>query len=112
MNLFKESDNQHEIKNRELAMEMLRNFESWENNSLCLLSDYSRQLHDDVYKYAPKAPNDILSPHFIEAIKRVDFIDYLLDELFSADFKHRVLFFKNYRNEVKQIASRQNSNTI
>lgn len=62
-----------------------------ENEHLCfsLLREYSERLEHWKAEYAPRAPEEQWDDHFVEACKRQDHVEYLLDQLISGDSYER-----------------------
>lgn len=50
-----------------------------------VLADYYRILRRWFSDYAPRAPNDEIDQRFVEACQKLDYVEYLLDELAVGD---------------------------
>ena len=54
-----------------------------------VLADYYRILRRWFSDYAPRAPDDEIDQRFIEACQKLDYVEYLLDELAAGDSAQR-----------------------
>ena len=50
-----------------------------------VLADYYRTLRCWFSDYAPRVPNDEIDQRFVEACQKLDYVEYLLDELVAGD---------------------------
>lgn len=58
--------------------------QAMERLCICVLSDYLRLLRIWRFRYEPKAPGEYFHHRFVEACRMTDYVDYLLDCLFSS----------------------------
>lgn len=72
-----------EAKKRRAEMKMADRFESLVNRVYRLLAAYHRQLNERL-KEQPKTPDEI-SNGYAEALRQIDYVSYLLDELDSGE---------------------------
>ena len=64
-----------------------RNDEMYCQRVLC---DYLHLLEHWKIEYAPQSPEDELDDRFVEASQMIDYVEYLLDILMSAELEQRV----------------------
>jgi len=83
-------------------------FEAYMNKAYIILCDYLHLLEDWKVTHAPKTPEelDTANPLFVEACHHLDYIEYLLDCLSTADYDEQILFYKTYKKELVRIAQR------
>ena len=72
-----------EAKKRRAEVEMASRFERLVNRAYRFLAAYHRQLNDRL-KEQPKTPDEI-SDGYAEALRQIDYVSYLLDELDSGE---------------------------
>ena len=62
-----------------------------ENEKLCFsaLMEYYKLLQEWKRLYAPRTPEEMWHPHFIEACDRLDYVEYLVDTLIGGDSYER-----------------------
>ena len=77
-----------------------------ENRCYKALSDYFHHLRTWKRQYAPQQPEDEWHPLFVEALQRMDYIEYLLDGLLSDDLRERAAIVTEYGKEVRAIEHR------
>ena len=65
-----------------------------ENRCCRVLSDYYHLLGDWKEQYAPKPTDEDWHPLFVEALQRMDYIEYLLDELACGSLEERAAIVK------------------
>lgn len=65
-----------------------------ENRCCRVLSDYYHLLGDWKERYAPKPTDEDWHPLFVEALQRMDYIEYLLDELACGSLEERAAIVK------------------
>ena len=71
-----------------------------------VLCEYFHLLQKWEQQYAPQTPEDDLHPFFVEALQRMDYIEYLLDGLLSDDLRERAAIVTEYGKEVRAIEQR------
>jgi len=78
------------------------------SQAFIILCDYYRLLMDRKAALAPKTPEELesVSPLFVEACHRTDYIGYLIDCLQCADYDGQIQFYKTHREEVEAIATK------
>ena len=88
-------------------------FEGYINKAYNLLCDYLHLLHDWKVTHAPKSIDemDTVSPLFVEACHKLDYIEYLTDFLLNADTDEQIDFYRTHRKELKNIAARLYENS-
>jgi len=93
---------------REATKGLVQTFEDYINKAYTILCDYAHMLRDWKVSHAPKSPDeldtDTISPFFTEACHQLDYIEYLLDYLLSADYDEQILFYQHHREEMIRIA--------
>jgi hypothetical protein len=88
-------------------LEQKRQFELWERNAFLILTAYFRFLWECRKTLAPQHPDDEPNDLFVEALTRIDYIEYILDEVFtkgSRDEKAR--FFASHSGMIREIEQR------
>ena len=81
-------------------------FRRMERYCFRVLCDYRNLLHRWKEDYAPKTPDEDFHPLFVEALQRMDYIEYLLDGLLSDDLRERAAIVTEYGKEVRAIEHR------
>ena len=84
-------------------------FESYINKANDLLCQYFHLLNDWKIMYAPKSIDDMdepINPLFVESCHNLDYIEYLLDGLLTADIDEQISFYETHREELLNIANR------
>jgi len=71
-----------------------------------ILCDYFRLMTEWKKDYAPKSEDEQLHPLFVEALHRLDYIDYVLDELQYATIEQKAEFIAEYGKEVLKLEQR------
>lgn len=96
-----------EIRQREQRQEQRRLFALWEKNSFLILSAYFRALRDWRGRLAPKNPDEIPDPCFLESLHRLDYIEYLLDEVYiKGSQEEKATFFWTHERLIRSIEQR------
>ncbi len=92
---------------RRLWRERKRQFEAWENGTVIILSAYCRFLRECRTKYAPRHPDDEFHPLFLESLHRLDYIEYVVEDVFIAGSKEeRMAFVVDCAGMVREIEQR------
>ena len=81
-------------------------FRRMERYCFRVLCDYRNLLCRWKEDCAPKTPEDDWNPLFVEALQKQDYVDYLLDTLFSPDMEERAALIASYGEEVRTIERR------
>ena len=81
-------------------------FRRMERYCFRVLCDYRNLLCRWKRDYAPKTPDEDFHPLFVEALQRMDYIEYLLDGLLSDDLRERAAIVTEYGKEVRTIEQR------
>ena len=82
-------------------------FKEWENKTFQLLCDYLHLLQNWKKEKASKSPDDDVDELYVEALHNIDYIDYLLDEIFiNGTNEDKIWFWKYEKKVVKRIESR------
>ena len=77
-----------------------------ERHCFQVLADYSHLLRRWREEHAPSQPDEAWHPLFVEALQRLDYIEYLLDGLLSDDLRERAAIVTEYGKEVRAIEQR------
>lgn len=81
-------------------------FRRMEQHCFRVLSDYFQLLQRWKTEYAPHQPEEEWNPRFVEALQKLPYLEYLLDELLSGDLQERAAIINNYEKEVRDIEQR------
>lgn len=81
-------------------------FRRMEQHCFRVLSDYFHLLQRWKTEYAPHQPEEEWNPRFVEALQKLPYLEYLLDELLSGDLQERAAIINNYEKEVRDIEQR------
>ena len=77
-----------------------------ERHCFQVLADYYHLLRRWREEHAPCQPDEAWHPLFVEALQRMDYIEYLLDGLLSDDLRERAAIVTEYGKEVRAIEQR------
>ena len=77
-----------------------------ERHCFQVLADYYHLLRRWREEHAPCQPDEAWHPLFVEALQRLDYIEYLLDGLLSDDLRERAAIVTEYGKEVRTIEQR------
>lgn len=77
-----------------------------ENQCYKVLADYFHLLRDWESRYAPKQPDDVWHPLFVEALQRKSYIEYLIDTLIDGTKEERQALVAEQRKEVMKLEQR------
>jgi len=111
-------EEQHKLKQqlkeqqaqREAIKGLVQIFESYINRAYSILCDYAHMLRGWKFDHAPKSVKEMdtgsISPLFVEACHQLDYIEYLLDYLTTADYDEQILFYQQRREEMVRIATK------
>ena len=77
-----------------------------ERHCFQVLADYYHLLRRWREEHAPSQPDEAWHPLFVEALQRLDYIEYLLDGLLSDDLRERAAIVTEYGKEVRAIEHR------
>lgn len=81
-------------------------FRRMEQHCFRVLSDYFHLLQRWKTEYAPHQPEEEWNPRFVEALQKLPYLEYLLDEFLSGDLQERAAIIIEYGKEVKRIEQR------
>lgn len=82
-------------------------FRQWESGSFLILSGYCRALQKWKEQYAPQYPGAPLHPRFLEALHRLDYVEYLLDAVFiNGDKDVKMEFFRSHEQILRSLEQR------
>ena len=81
-------------------------FEEAEKFIIFTLLDYLHLLKRWKTKYAPEDETQEWHPHFCEALKEIDYVEYLLDTILYGDIFDRAFLITHYRRKVFDIEKR------
>lgn len=81
-------------------------FKRMERHCFKVLADYYHLLHRWREEHAPRQPDEEWHPRFVEALQKMDYIEYLLDGLLSGDLRERAAIVTEYGKEVRVIERR------
>lgn len=92
---------QFEVNKYKTRKEIEEKFKQWENNTFQLLCDYLHLL----WRWQEiKNPESEL---YVEALQKIDYINYVIDEIFlNGTNEDKIWFWKYEKKAVKQIESR------
>jgi len=102
-NWLKEQQAQREANKR-----LDKAFRGFMDKAFDLLCAYLHLLNDWKTDHAPKTAQemDTVSPLFVEACHRLDYIEYLTDGLLNATLDDEISFYQSHRKELRNIATR------
>ena len=81
-------------------------FREIENHCILVLTDYLKLLEEWKIKYTPKDPDEDWHPYYCEALKKMDYVKYLLDTLHDGSVSDRAFLIANYGKKVIEIERR------
>lgn len=82
-------------------------FEQWERGSAMILSAYCRTLRRWKEQYAPGYPDEPPHPRFLEALQKLDYIEYLLDAVFIEGTKEtKAASFRSHQGMLRALEQR------
>lgn len=81
-------------------------FKRMERHCFKVLADYYHLLRRWREEHAPTHPGEEWHPRFVEALQKMDYIEYLLDGLLSGDIRERAAIVTEYGKEVRAIERR------
>jgi hypothetical protein len=84
-------------------------FEGYMSKAYSLLCDYTHMLRDWKVIHAPRSIEETDKPAnglFVEACHKLDYIEYLINCLISADIDEQMQFYETHRKEMLKIATR------
>lgn len=95
------------IRERRLRQKQQEIFRQWEKGSFFILSGYLHALRDWKRRYAPVSPDRPPHPRFIEALGRLDYLEYLLNEVYINGTKEeKAAFFRSHEGMIRDIEQR------
>ena len=87
-------------------LEAARQYQKAENRCFRVLCDYLHLLQDWKEQYAPQSTDEEWHPLFCEALKKMDYTEYLLDTLLSGNIEERAAIVKEKGKEVIKLEQR------
>ena len=81
-------------------------FKRMEQHCFRVLSDYYHLLCRWKEEYAPRQPDEIWHPRFVEALQNMSRLEYLLDVLLSGELSERASLITDYGKEVRNLEKR------
>ncbi|MDR0326569.1 MAG: hypothetical protein LBI19_10825 [Oscillospiraceae bacterium] len=111
LRLFDEQADTAEIRRRvkqaQAERDRLEAFKEWERRACITWSTYCRMLESWKRDYAPKGSDDEWDSRFCDALRKLDYADYIFYEVFiNGDFEAMARFYQTHRQEVKQLEQR------
>lgn len=95
------------IRERRLRQKQQEIFRQWEKGSFLILSGYLHALRDWKRCYAPVSPDRLPHPRFVEALGRLDYLEYLLNEVYVNGTKEeKAAFFRSHEGMIRDIEQR------
>jgi hypothetical protein len=94
-------------KKRERERDTVNAFEEWEQQGYNTWAIYCRMLEHFKREYAPLTADDDFNPLFMEALHKLDYADYIYNEIFiHGNFEQKASFYQTHREELKRIEQR------
>ena len=81
-------------------------YQGEEHQCYKVLTDYFHLLREWESEYAPKQPDDVWHPLFVEALQRKSYIEYLIDTLIDGSKEERQALVAEQRKEVMKLEQR------
>lgn len=97
---------QRERSAAEREREKRQAFSQWWHGAYNILARYRRYLAMCREGFRPRSPGEDTIGDFYIALKELDIVDYLLDLLSSGTDEDRVFVYRNYGNEVRELAKK------
>ena len=76
------------------------------NSCWRLYCEYLHLLKSWKKKLAPKSPDEEFDDRFVEALHRIDRVEYYLNELWAADWPEREMIMNDLQKDMKRIAEK------
>ena len=96
-----------EVKRQKRLVERKKALKEWEQWAFNTIAAYFRMLRDWREAYAPRHPEDVFHPRFLESLHKMDYIEYLLEEVFIVGGeKEKIVFYNQFRPMVERLAWR------
>jgi len=87
-------------KERQRDKALMEAFKQWEFDFYEDLCRESKRLRENKWLYQPRDFEEAFHPLFIEACKRLEYIEYLLDFFLEADIDGKIELYNTFGNEV------------
>ena len=84
-------------------------FKEKEQHCFLLLVDYFHQLKKWKTEYAPATPDEAWHDLFVEAVRKTDYVEYLLDVLIYGSIEEKKALITDYENKIKPVEQRRNN---
>lgn len=95
------------IRQRRLRQKQAEIFGQWEKGSFLILNRYFHVLKDWKRIYAPTNPAQPIHPRFLEALNQLDYVEYLLHEVYINGTKEdKAAFFRSHEKLIRGIEQR------
>lgn len=96
-----------EVNEYEVRRKYDENFKKWELKTFKMLREYLLLLKKWKETKSPLNTEDEFSEKYVEALKNIDYIEYLLDEIFiNGTIEDKKWFFKNQRKFYQNVGER------
>lgn len=86
-----------EIQAFEESKLILRGFELWIDNTHSMYSKLARLYSNNIAKYKPKPDDDNFHPLYVEAIQRLESVNYILDILLRGSDHEKIELYKDLK---------------
>jgi hypothetical protein len=90
-------------KEREHYKDLNKRFEEWSNHAFIVCSRYIKLLRQWRAEYVPKSPDEEFNPLFEESLLKLDYMEYVTEELITADKEKMQEFYLTHREEVDRL---------
>lgn len=95
------------IRQRRLRQKQTEIFNQWEKGSFLILNSYFHTLKEWKKVYAPTNPAQPIHPRFLEALNRLDYVEYLLNAVYINGTKEdKAAFFRSHEKLIRAIEQR------
>ena len=81
-------------------------FKRMERHCFRVLSDYYHLLRRWKEEYAPRQPDEVWNPRFVEALQNMSLVEYLMDVLLTGDIQERAALITGHGKEVRNLERR------
>lgn len=87
-------------------LEAAQKYRKKENRCYRVLCDYFHLLRDWKERYAPQPTDDEWHPLFCEALQKMDYVEFLLDELLSGTLEERTAIVREKEKDLDRLERR------
>lgn len=81
-------------------------FTKWSETAFLVCSTYTKMLRRYRTEYAPKTQEETLHPLFVESLLKLDYMEYVMEELIYADSEVMQEFYITHHKEVEKYEQR------